>query len=72
MQLEHDCGIDKPALRSPSMEARYERLYALGEYLLNQVGKHYQKYYAAYAPEVASAGVIEAAAALKSASTASD
>jgi hypothetical protein len=51
MQLEQDCGITKPELRSPSMEERYERLYALGEYLLNEVGKHYQKYYAAYTPE---------------------
>ncbi|AFY71579.1 phospholipid/glycerol acyltransferase [Thalassoporum mexicanum PCC 7367] len=51
MQLESDCGISKPALRSPTMEERYERLYGLGEYLLDEMGQHYQKYYAAYAPE---------------------
>jgi len=45
MQLESECGISKSTIQ-PS--ERYARLYALGEYLLEFVDKHYQQFYPTY------------------------
>jgi hypothetical protein len=47
MQLEKDCGLLKPALHSSMRsQERYERLFALGEYLIESVSDHYKKFYA--------------------------
>ncbi|AFY73337.1 hypothetical protein Syn7502_01238 [Synechococcus sp. PCC 7502] len=43
--LEQECGLEKPSIQS---EERYSRLYALGEYLLEFVHKHYQQFYPSY------------------------
>ncbi len=52
MQLEKDCGLSKPVLQSsqssqPSQQSqeRYDRLFALGEYLIESVSDHYKKFY---------------------------
>ncbi len=50
MQLEKDCGLSKPALQSSQSsersQERYERLFALGKYLIESVSEHYKKFYA--------------------------
>lgn len=43
LQLEQDCGIVKPLPRSA--EERYRRLYELGDYMIDYVSHHYQKFY---------------------------
>ncbi len=49
MQLEKDCGLSKPAIQSSQLsqqsQERYERLFALGEYLIESVSDHYKKFY---------------------------
>ncbi len=48
MRIERECGLVKPSIEP---QARYERLYALGAYVLNLVNEHYRKFYANLAPE---------------------
>lgn len=43
LQLERDCGINQPLPQTPS--ERFQRLYQLGDHLINFVSNHYQKFY---------------------------
>jgi hypothetical protein len=42
MDLERECGLTKPSMQP---QERSDRLYALGEHLLEFVNRHYQKFY---------------------------
>ncbi|MEE3715223.1 1-acyl-sn-glycerol-3-phosphate acyltransferase [Tumidithrix elongata RA019] len=48
MRIEQDCGMVKPPIEH---KERYERLYAVGHYLVKYVSDHYQKFYPSHAPE---------------------
>lgn len=43
LRLEQDCGIVKPLPHS--LEERYQRLAELGNYMIDYVANHYQKFY---------------------------
>ncbi len=45
MQLERESGLHLPPMQP---QERYQRLYALGEYLIGTVADHYQKYYPSF------------------------
>jgi len=45
IKIEQECGLSKPAVLP---EERYQRLYALGEFLLEFVDKHYKQFYTGY------------------------
>ncbi len=45
VKIEQECGLIKPPVLP---EERYQRLYSLGEFLLEFVDKHYQQFYGGY------------------------
>jgi hypothetical protein len=49
MHIEQDCGMSKPPIANP--KERYERLYAVGNYLLEYLSAHYQKFYPSHTPD---------------------
>lgn len=46
LQLERECGLSKPPIQP---QERYQRLTALGEYLIEYVGNYYRKFHATHA-----------------------